>query len=634
MASHLDEFLEMRGRDAKPSLESIESIAKKFVTDPDFISTFDFKTPQTSILLGQVQSGKTGHYLGIAAAVADAEPRFPIFVLLTQNSVTLQQQTYDAAKHLLTTFQVFGEDDEMEFRDSLKYERPKMIVIKKHVSPLTKWAEILANREIFNGKSIFVIDDEADATGLNTKINQDEQSSVNRLLEKIVNDNCGFLLQVTATPQAILLQKADSLFKPKSHLCFYPGPSYLGAQFFYPINKSEDERTSYIYEATTDDELEILQDPSKTDLPKGAMDAIHVFLLTAAYRIGTELDSQCNFLLHPSAKTIDHETIYKKVDRYVRALLNDIEKPEVAKEFEPAYLNLIRTKPQLPTLEKLIQEVRRTAVRITVMNSGAGNESRSLPKSGANIFIGGNVLSRGIVIPRLQTIYYCRTVKKITSDTYWQHSRAFGYDRDETMVRLFMPHQLYSKFVQLSDDNEILFEQAANRRTSDIQVVTGRGINPTRSSVVENLTSDLLIGGRHHFPVNPNQDNLEELDRSLEDFDSDSYSMISTKFAIQLLKSCGEEELGDKPVIVFERAMRDYLDNEQVVLIVRRGRNIRGGTGTLLSPNDRKLADSFKNDTVLILYRLNGSTDDLWNGSPFWVPDIKLPSEKNIYFKE
>jgi hypothetical protein len=613
---------------------SISDVANRFVTDPDFISTFDFKAPQTSILLGQVQSGKTGHYLGIAAAVADKEARFPVFILLTQNSVTLQQQTFEAAKQLLTTFQVFDEDDEMEFRDSLKYSRPKMIVIKKHVSPLTKWSEILANRDILGGKSVFVIDDEADATGLNTRINQDDQSSVNRLLEKIINDNNGFLLQVTATPQAILLQKAESLFKPKSHLCFYPGPSYLGAQFFYPSDSTTQERASYTYEATADDELEILQDPAKTDLPKGAIDAIHVFLLTAAYRMGTERDSQCNFLIHPSAKTIDHETIYKKVDRYVRSLMDDIDNPEVIKNFEPAYRNLVRTKPQLPPLEKLLKEVRRTAVRITVMNSGAGNESRSLPRSGANIFIGGNVLSRGIVIPRLQTIYYCRTVKRLTSDTYWQHSRAFGYDRDETLVRLFMPHQLYSKFIQLSDDNEILFDQAANRRTSEIQVVTGKGINPTRASVVENLAGDLLVGGRHHFPISPNQSNQQLLDALLSDYDGSSYNMIDNRFGIELLKGCGEEELGDKPVIHFERALREYLPNQEMVLIVRRDRDIQKDTGTLLSPNDRKLADSFKGDSVLILYRLNGRREQGWEGNPFWVPDIKLPLGKNIYFKE
>ena len=137
---HLENFLELRERSAEASVESIRQRALEFVTRPDLVNSFDFLKPQTSILVGQVQSGKTGHYLGIAAAVADKEPhRFPVFVLLTQRLIALQQQTYMEAKQLLTTFDVFDENHEMEFRDSLKYAKPKMIVLKKDTTPLNKW---------------------------------------------------------------------------------------------------------------------------------------------------------------------------------------------------------------------------------------------------------------------------------------------------------------------------------------------------------------------------------------------------------------------------------------------------------------------------------------------------------------
>ena len=174
---HLNNFLELRGRSAPASINSIKKLAVDFTTKPDYISNFDFISTQTTILVGQVQSGKTGHYLGIAAAVADKEPeRFPIFILLTQRLIALQQQTYMDAKHLLTTFDVFDENHEMEFRYSLKHPKPKMIVLKKDITPLNKWSEILNDRAILGGRSLFIIDDEADATGLNTKINQDDQS--------------------------------------------------------------------------------------------------------------------------------------------------------------------------------------------------------------------------------------------------------------------------------------------------------------------------------------------------------------------------------------------------------------------------------------------------------------------------
>ena len=218
---HLNNFLELRERGAPASILSIKEKALEFVSGPDFISSFDFTKPQTSILVGQVQSGKTGHYLGIAAAVADKEPeRFPIFILLTQRLIALQQQTYMEAKQLLTTFDVFDENQEMEFRYSLKWPKPKMIVLKKDSTPLNKWIEILNDRSILSGRSLFIIDDEADATGLNTKINDDDQSEMNRLIELLVRTHNAYLLQVTATPHAIFLQNPDSIFHESQYLSF------------------------------------------------------------------------------------------------------------------------------------------------------------------------------------------------------------------------------------------------------------------------------------------------------------------------------------------------------------------------------------------------------------------------------
>jgi hypothetical protein len=268
------------------------------------------------------------------------------------------------------------------------------------------------------------------------------------------------------------------------------------------------------------------------------------------------------------------------------------------------------------------------------MNSAPGNTSRELPNTGANIFIGGNVLSRGIVIPRLQTIYYCRTAQRLTIDTYWQHSRAFGYDRDPALVRLFMPPRLYSAFVQMSDSIFQLFEIVKTSRTSEIQITIPRGLAPTRNAVVEDLSSDCIIGGAHHFPVNPNQLNSENLDKLLETYDHEEpYYLISHLEAIELIKACGEAELGQIPISQFEYAVRDLSADAMVVLFVRRGRAISAGTGTLLSPDDRKLASGFQSDTVLILYRLTGEAAKGWKGKPFWVPDVKLPGGKVIYFK-
>lgn len=66
-------------------------------------------------------------------------------------------------------------------------------------------------------------------------------------------------------------------------------------------------------------------------------------------------------------------------------------------------------------------------------------------------------------------------------------------------------------------------------------------------------------------------------------------------------------------------------------LIVRDNRDISFGTGTLLSPTDRKLGESFKDDVVLTLYRVKGEISKGWNGSPLWIPNIKFPDNTCYY---
>ena len=116
--------------------------------------------------------------------------------------------------------------------------------------------------------------------------------------------------------------------------------------------------------------------------------------------------------------------------------------------------------------------------------------------------------------------------------------------------------------------------------------------------------------------------------------DEETYFLIDSEFAVELLNACHEDELGQVPSKQFEYSIRNINRDHKAILIVRRDRSIAAGTGTLLSPNDRKLGSSFTNDTVLILYRVNGEISKGWQGAPFWIPNVKLPGKRVIYYKE
>src|SRR5699024_3878241 len=129
------------------------------------------------------------------------------------------------------------------------------------------------------------------------------------------------------------------------------------------------------------------------------------------------------------------------------------------------WLDLKATKPDISHIDdlysKFIEIVQREEIKVLTINSKSDDELKL--DSGFNILVGGNVISRGLTIPKLQTVYYCRSSKKPNADNFWQHSRIFGYDREKSLIRLFMPQYVYRFFTYLNDANNALIEQALDR---------------------------------------------------------------------------------------------------------------------------------------------------------------------------
>ena len=147
-----------------------------------YIKSFSFISHEIGLLFGNVQSGKTGQMFGILCKAADLG--FPAFVILTTDNIVLQQQTLDRVKSDLTGFCVCGENDAQLFADNSLIE-PAVIVLKKNARVLKLWANILNSTGFMRGNPLFIIDDEADAASLNTLVNKNRQSSINKYLDAI-----------------------------------------------------------------------------------------------------------------------------------------------------------------------------------------------------------------------------------------------------------------------------------------------------------------------------------------------------------------------------------------------------------------------------------------------------------------
>lgn len=478
---------------AESILKTAEDVGNKYIRN------FSFCSHEIGLLFGNIQSGKTGQMFGIMCKAADMG--FPAFVLLTTDNVVLQQQTLERVKADLHGFCICGENDSGLFIEN-RLIQPTIIVLKKNVRILRLWANVFASTGFMKGNPLFIVDDEADAASLNTLINRGRQSSINKYLDSIKNGSSSSIyLQVTGTPQAILLQTMTSGWHPYFTYYFAPGNGYLGGDFFFPKNKTA-ECISYI---------ETIAKPERK---------VVLHHLVVSGQIFVTGGSTCNCLIHPSVRQAVHSRYEQALKAELAWCVQHID-GDFKSELEKEYQGLHPQKSEKAAFDYIYACVRdlllNGKVKVLVMN-GKNNVASEEYSAGSNIVIGGNTLGRGVTFPSLQTIYYTRTSKKPQADTMWQHSRMFGYDRDAGMMRVYIDEPLYKLFSDINDTNNSIIAQV-EKGTEHIRIFYPQGLNPTRANVLDNKKVFTLSGGTNYYPFNPENDSIEELDRLLSPFD-------------------------------------------------------------------------------------------------------------------
>ena len=486
--------------------------------------------------------------------------------------------------------------------------------------------------ETFKGLPLVIFDDEGDASSLNTLVNRHKVSTINKRLDEIKSTATSSLyLEVTATPQAIILQSIISDWKPSFTNYFKPGIGYLGGNFFYSDPKS------YCVRYTSEDELSQVLDDDDIPCPEGLKESIYTFLVLCAHK-KLNGEQNCNFLIHPSAKIYVHNKFKDIIDSQLNLLQRSTDDIGFKESLRAVWGDLQHTRPDLEPYEDIEEEV--TSIldneemiviplnsKSFVCRDSTNPDALNLAK-GFNIVIGGNTLGRGITFPHLQVVYYCRNSKKPQADTFWQHSRIFGYDREPELVRIFMPESLYKVFVALNKANEIIVKQI-EAGDDTCQIIYPDNIQPTRKNVLYMNYLNVISGGVNYFPNFPVDGNVKVVDDMLNEFvEADVPIQISQDIMIDLLEACDSESRDDfdkNKFISCIKALSVKRPTTKYRLIFRKDRNISKGTGTLLSPNDRLLGEKYSQDVILTMYRVNGTKDKGWNGIPLWIPNIKLP---------
>lgn len=575
-----------------------------------YIQDFSFCEHRIGLLFGNVQSGKTGQMFGIITKATDLG--FPAFVLLTTDNIVLQQQTLERVQNDLSGYCICGENDSGLFIQNALM-KPVIIVLKKNSRILRLWANVFASTGFMKGNPLFIVDDEADAASLNTLINKNKKSSINKYLDNIKNGaSSSIYLQVTGTPQAILLQTQVSGWHPYFTYYFAPGNSYLGGDFFF--SKSKPDCITFI---------ENLKTPAHDVV-------LRHLAVSALIELGGGKVSNC--LVHPSVRQASHEIFARDISKELQWCKENID-DAFKTEFAVVYEGLSPTKyskaPVADAFGKARELLESNAVKILIMN-GKNAISSDQYSTGANIVIGGNTLGRGVTFPSLHTIYYTRTAKKPQADTMWQHSRMFGYDRDPGLMMVYIDEPLYKLFSDINATNNSLIAQVESG-TDHIKVYYPNGLKPTRSNVLDERHVATISGGTNYYPFYPGNNTIAQLDTILAPFTEDEpVYQVSLRLVKEILSHItSEDDFRVASFISIIEMMLSEKPNAQGILIVRRNRDVAQGTGALLSPNDWALGGQYTASTVLTLYKVTGRKG--WGGQELWVPNIKLPSDLIYY---
>ena len=585
--------------------QTVRALVEQFFNG--FFTTENWVQRATGLLIGAVQSGKTAHVLGVVARGLDEG--IPLTIYLTTDNIELYNQTLsDCQTQLSGNFQVFGEKD-----TGLQFcQRPKLVVLKKNSRVLSKWLKHLNKAK---PEHLLIIDDEADASSLDTKQNDpNDESRIHEMLCALKQQGIrgSLFIQVTATPQAnLLLPKEDPLY-PIFWAAFRPSNGYLGGRELY-----ENPLSIRVISNTERDDL-------KTNiLPAGLKQSFAYYILVAAYLRGS--GQWARMLVHPSQLQAVHNNVHLLLAHERERLLEEIEHSKLKQVYPPTFADVI-TNVAGPVAwnvdpDQLVQVLNQ--LRFLVLNTASLTnndlyDATKTPLKENQVLIGGNILGRGLRVPCMHVVYYTRTAKKPQLDTMWQHSRIFGYDRTYELIRLFLDKRTQQLFSLITESTYKLIEFMQEHPCGSAIIKFPSNAIPTRRNVVRSSLFFTLSGGQHYLTkdIEEKHQDTQRIDEELSVLDATTYTEVSAQKATQLIGLIQHE-----PVL---ELIKDSILSDNMPVRIRgfRQKHIKDNYRAILSEQERKLSDGFPNQFVLSFCQLLPTPS---RPTVLWALDARMP---------
>lgn len=597
--------------------------------------------PSDGLLYGLIQSGKTS-IITVATAVA-VDNGFQCVIILTSDIDLLFKQTLERVRKALSGLTVLGKND---WRDTTRFARqlrttPFVVVCSKNGRVLHSLLEAFRTARA-KGLSTLIVDDEADQASLNTFTSRGN-TQISRINEVITDLRTYFpvntYLQVTATPQALFLQRPDHRYRPSFTVLSEPGPGYVGGEAFFGADEA-------LIEEVDLDEVDLLrathQPAPTTIVPQGLRRALYTFLIAATSRIIKQFDRYYAFLCHVSVSNRDHQHIVSLIDKFKEDTINILKKEnsqqytKLIKELEQAYNNLLRTERGLPPLDAIIEKIKFYIGGANIRLVNATSDEEIKLDAAYNIFVGGNKLGRGVTIKNLLVSYYGRNPRRPNADTVLQHARMYGYrQRDVGVTRLFLPVRLADHFRLIHQMENALRDLVQKYPEGKFEgLYISSPLQATRRSVLDPNSIGFYVAGRSYNPAYPlrtreMQRNTEWLDSRLAAFDGKSGGVVTTiDFLIELLDKCepdpqyGIDVWNKKTIKAALEKIKTVQNSNAAYLVVRRDRKLktqRRETQGILDSGEDMLAP--KNAPALFIYRQEAHGNEI----EIWWPQLRFP---------
>jgi hypothetical protein len=704
-------------RDGNPAYGAEEQACIERTVAKLIAQTTDATNPV--ILLGKIQSGKTKTFLGITALAFDNN--YDIAVIFTKPTTALAKQT---CKRVTKEFAEFVESDQVKIYDILELpdrltqfelNQKLVFVVKKQTNNLERLSEaLLETYPQLSKRRILLIDDEAD----NASIGYVQDKTLGLQLRTIAGQidelrrtlpNAQFL-QVTATPYSLYLQPEGSPLpntalapiRPQFTELVPVHSDYIGGRFYFEDSQIADNPAAFVFKPVSESELETLLSDDRRrfkveeclthDKVVGLRSALISFITAGCLRRIQDEQAQRRpkrfaFLFHTAAGKASHawqESVILQFDEKLHAEAlagSETLRNLIQAAYDDLAKSLIAANQTIPAFSEVHKRVLKALtggeLMITKVNSEAqvaallDDEGQLKLRTPLNIFIGGQILDRGITIANLIGFYYGRNPKKFQQDTVMQHSRMYGFRpiEDRAVTRFYTAPHIHRAMQRMHEADSALRDRietsGGDQMVHFIELDSNGRIVPcgNQKILASNITT--LRASRRILPVGfqtdyktrllPITEDLDALLKSAGHFPNDGEAPppyeVTLDVACEIIDRLGPTFVEFAPgyedrwdAAEYKAILKHLSDNSRdpaqkgkVLLLVRTGRNL---SRIIKSTSHAEYADAPDttrtegnmaraaaiNIPVLMMIRQNGAEAQEWRGCPFWWPIIMTPS--------